>query len=175
MKNYWRRTKKVVKKGNIIDIIDFFRYYIITIFCFILVILYNRAYMLSIRGAISDTISFSSIILGILGLLIGLLMSLRDDSIFFKQAKKYDLKDSIYDKLLKRLRNAFLYNIILVLLSIFYCFVIPNTMHLIKYIGLLLWFFLFLLVAWDVFYLIWLIVKICTFKSINNTGRRKGS
>lgn len=175
MKKYLNRARKVLKKGDLVDKIDFFRYIIIIFVCVILVVIYNYAYMLSIRGAISDTISFSSIILGILGLLIGLLMSLREDSIFFKKAEAFDLDGDIYDKLLRRLRNAFFYNIVLVLLSIFYCFVIPNVIPLIKHIGLFLWFFLFIVVSWDVFYLIWIIVRICTFKNTENTGRRKGS
>lgn len=166
------KAKRVLTKGDWIDKIDYFRYAVTIIICLGLVCIYKKGYLLSIRGAISDTISFSSIILGILGLLIGLLMSLREDSIFFKKAKKYDLDLEIYDKLLKRIRDAFLYNIVLVLLSIFYCFVIPNMPSFIKSTGLFLWFFLFIIVSWDVFYLIWIIVKICTFKDNDNNGRR---
>ncbi|MGM0168034.1 hypothetical protein IGI39_003046 [Enterococcus sp. AZ135] len=169
------KAKKILKKGDLIDKIDYFRYFITIIICLSLVCIYKKGYMLSIRGAISDTIAFSSIILGILGLLIGLLMSLREDSIFFKKARKYDLDLEIYDKLLKRIRDAFLYNIVLVLLSIFYCFVIPNMPPFIKGMGLFLWFFLFIVVSWDVFYLIWIIVKICTFKDNDTTGRRSVS
>lgn len=175
IKTKYEIAKKVLKKGRFIDIIDFFRYIIAMFVCIFLVYFYQKSYMLSIRGAISDTISFSSIILGILGLLIGLLMSLKEDSIFFKQAKKYDKDSEIYYTLLKRMRNAFIYNIILVLLSIFYCFVIPNMPIVIKHCGLFFWFYLFIIVSWDTIYLIWIIVKICTFKDDGNSGRRSVS
>ena len=166
-------ARKVLKKGDLVDKVDYFRYVLIIFICLFLVFIYKNGYMLSIRGAISDTISFSSIILGILGLLIGLLMSLKEDSIFFRRAKKFDLDSNIYNTLLERLRNAFLYNIVLVLLSIFYCFVIPNMPSFVKSMGLFFWFFLFTIVSWDVFYLVWIIVKICTFKDNDNNGRRR--
>lgn len=82
------KARKVLKKGDLVDKVDYFRYVLIIFICLFLVFIYKNGYMLSIRGAISDTISFSSIILGILGLLIGLLMSLKEDSIFFRRAKK---------------------------------------------------------------------------------------
>lgn len=167
--------REVFKNGHLVDKIDAVRYYIAGLMCLFTVCIYTNNYMLSIRGAISDTISFSSIILGIIGLLIGLLMNLKEDSIFFKRAKRFDLDTNIYITLLNRMRNAFMYNILLVLLSIFYCFVIPDMPILIKYIGLFIWFFLFIIVSWDVFYLIWLIVKICTFNDDDNNGRPRSS
>ena len=167
------KARKVLKKGDLVDKVDYFRYVLIIFICLFLVFIYKNGYMLSIRGAISDTISFSSIILGILGLLIGLLMSLKEDSIFFRRAKKFDLDSNIYNTLLERLRNAFLYNIVLVLLSIFYCFVIPNMPSFVKSMCLFFWFFLFTIVSWDVFYLVWIIVKICTFKDNDINGRRR--
>ncbi|HCM86214.1 MAG TPA: hypothetical protein DIT08_09140 [Enterococcus sp.] len=169
------KMKIILKKGSLIDKFDYFRYVFAIISCCFMVYFYNQKYMLSIRGAISDTISFSSIILGILGLLIGMLMSLKEDSVFFKQAKKYDLNDEIYSKLMKRLRNAFMYNLALLILSVLYCFVIPNINIYIKSIGLILWFFLFLIVSWDTIYLIWIIVKICTFKTDETSTRESRS
>lgn len=170
-----KEKKEVFKNGHLVDKIDAVRYFITVFICSITVCIYANNYMLSIRGAISDTISFSSIILGIIGLLIGLLMNLKEDSIFFKRAKRFELDTNIYITLLNRMRNAFMYNILLVLLSIFYCFVIPDMNTLIKHVGLFIWFFLFIIVSWDVFYLIWIIVKICTFNDDDNNGRPKSS
>lgn len=81
------KARKVLKKGDLVDKVDYFRYVLIIFICLFLVFIYKNGYMLSIRGAISDTISFSSIILGILGLLIGLLMSLKEDSIFSEELR----------------------------------------------------------------------------------------
>ncbi|MDT2612789.1 hypothetical protein [Enterococcus dongliensis] len=176
MKGMLDKIKIIFKKGNLIDIIDYLRYVVTIILCFVMMCVYNLKYLLSIRGAISNTISFSSIILGILGLLIGLLMSLKEDSLFFKQAKKYDnMDDDVYAKLMIRLRNAFMYNLALLILSVIYCFIIPNMNFYIKSIGLMLWFFLFLIVAWDTIYLIWIIVKICTYKPEEKSIRESRS
>lgn len=172
---FFKKGCLVLKDGHLIDKIDYFRYVIAIFICFITVVIYANEYMLSIRGAISDTISYSSIVLGIIGLLIGLLISLKEDSIFFERAERFELDRDIYNKLLKRLRNAFMYNILLVLLSILYCFVIPAMPLFFKYTGLFIWFYLFIIVSWDVFYLIWIIVKICTFKNNSGNGRRTGS
>lgn len=167
--------KLIIKKGNIIDKIDYFRYFFALVLCLLMVYFYNQKYLLSIRGAISDTISFSSVILGILGLLIGLLMSLKEDSLFFKQTKKYDLNIDIYTVLMERLRNAFMYNLALLILSVIYCFVIPNMNFYLKIIGLMIWFFLFLIVSWDTIFLVWIIVKICTFKPEKDSIRASKS
>lgn len=175
MKRVLDRTKVICTKGTWIDKIDYFRYVITGIICVFMVCMYNQKYMLSIRGAISDTISFSSIILGILGLLIGLLMSLKEDSLFFKRAQKYELEDDIYTKLMTRLRNAFMYNLVLLILSVIYCFIIPNINFYIKTSGLIIWFFLFLIVSWDTVYLIWLIVKICIYKPKKKSVRASKS
>lgn len=171
MKNLVKKMKIKIIKGKIIDVIDYFRYVIAILLGLAMLFLYNNKFMLSIRGAISDTISFSSIVLGILGLLIGLLISLKDDSFFFKQAKKYDLKDEIYKVLMVRLRNAFMFNLALLLLSVIYCFVIPNINFWLKSSGLIIWFFLFLIVSWDTIFLIWIIVKICIFEPEENSTR----
>ncbi|EGP5108774.1 hypothetical protein MM669_001633 [Enterococcus faecium] len=173
--NFGKKAKVIFTKGNLLDKIDYLRYVIDIILCIIVLVAYNKKYMLSIRGAISDTISFSSITLGVLGVLIGLLMSLKEESIFFKKAQKYDLDNDIYTSLINRMRNAFIFNLFLLILSVFYCFVIPNMPFFIKCMGLIIWFFLFIFVSWDTVYLIWIIVKICTFKNNDDSVRESRS
>ena len=52
--------REVFKNGHLVDKIDAVRYYIAGLMCLFTVCIYTNNYMLSIRGAISDTISSSS-------------------------------------------------------------------------------------------------------------------
>lgn len=164
MKNQWA----LLKQGTWLDKINLLRYCIAIFIMSVMIYLYSKGYFQSIRGTVSDTISLSSITLGILGVLIGLLINMNDDSPFFKEVKKEHKSDLFYKPLMHKLRNTFILNLIFVLYTLFFDMLTSNINHYLKYIGLGAWFWSLLIIMWNVMFLIIIIVKIATLKNDDN-------
>ena len=98
----------------------------------IFTVFYVCGKFLSIRNSISDTITISSIILGVVGVLIGLLISMKEDSKFFISAEKAGKDDFFYKNLMSKLRNAFLTNLFFVVLTLMLNLILPTASFWIK-------------------------------------------
>lgn len=162
-KAYKDKKKKILNEGNLEDKVNGLINEISLIICIVFGFLYHNNAFISIREAISDTISLSSIILGILGVLLGQLVSLREDSPFFKRAKEIDKDNFFFNELIEQLRNSFIVNLFFVLYTLFFNLLPPNNFTLVKVFFLSFWFFLFIKIIWQVVYLIILISKISVY------------
>lgn len=87
---HFNDIKKAKKRKDYywLDRVNVIHNELIVILCVIFSVFYVCGKFLSIRNSISDTITISSIILGVVGVLIGLLISMKEDSKFFISAKK---------------------------------------------------------------------------------------
>jgi len=139
---HFKDIKKIAEKRKNyywLDIINVIHNEIIIILCSIFSVFYVCGKFLSIRNSISDTIAISSIILGVVGVLIGLLISMKADSTFFISAKKAGKDDFFYKNLMTKLRNAFLTNLFFVVLTLMLNLIMPSVSFLIKGAFLVFW------------------------------------
>lgn len=161
--------KKYIKNSSWIkDFIDKYRLILAIFISVVLGYLYFKGNLRSVRFSVSDAISVASIILGILGVFIGLLISVRSDS-FFTKLSEYGSNSSvnaevIFSRLMTRLRNNFTLNLMFIVLALAVD-VLPVTKNLllkaIFFGGLSL---LFFLSVWGAWYLVDLVVSIMLFK-----------
>lgn len=161
--------KKYIKSSSWIkDCIDKYRVLLALFISVVLGYLYFKGNLRSVRFSVSDAIAVASIILGILGVFIGLLTSVRADS-FFTKLSEYGNNSSvnaqvIFSRLMTRLRNNFALNLLFIILALAID-VLPITKNLllkaIFFGGLSL---LFFLSVWGVWYLVDLVVSIMLFK-----------
>lgn len=174
---HFNDIKKAKKRKDYywLDRVNVIHNELIVILCVIFSVFYVCGKFLSIRNSISDTITISSIILGVVGVLIGLLISMKEDSKFFISAKKAGKDDFFYKNLMSKLRNAFLTNLFFVVLTLMLNLILPTASFWIKGVFLVFWSFLFLKTLWQVAYLIILITKIITYEPPKTNKIRKKS
>lgn len=175
--NHFENIKKIKKNKDYywLDKVNIIHNEIIFIICVIFSIFYVCGNFLSIRNSISDTIAISSIILGVVGVLIGLLITMKEDSKFFISAKKAGKDDFFYKNLMSKLRNAFLTNLFFVVLTLMLNLILPTISFLIKGVFLVFWSFLFFKTLWQVAYLIILITKVITYEPSKTNKLQKKS
>lgn len=146
------------------DIIDFIEKgkYIISIgisvffsFCYV-----NFKFINSIRIGVSDIISISSILLAVLGVFIGLLISLRDSD-FMKKIDIYMKEgETAFNYLLTYIKKQFIINLIFVFITAMIDFIPAVTNALLKGTLIAIWFGLLCLTLWGTFYIVNIIVKL---------------
>lgn len=166
MRSYIKRLKEVFKKGNSIDKFNIINYAVFFCFSIVGIFFYCKGYLKSIRFGISDTIAVSSIILGILGVFIGILIGQRENSKFFKATQRNDLGKNFFVKLMAKIRNQFFYNIVFIVFTLLCDFLPVGINSVLKIFFLVIWFWLFMVILWGVFYIVSVIVDI----SINDTN-----
>lgn len=172
-KDYKSNKNKILINGNVEDKINGFINELSLLICIIFAFFYYNNGFISIREVISDTISLSSIILGILGVLLGLLISLQEDSSFFKKAKEIN-KDRFYFKeLIIQLRDSFILNIVFVIYTLFFNLLPPSQAVFLKLFFISFWIFLFIKIIWRVIFLIIIISKISLYTPSSNPSRDK--
>lgn len=164
------------KQFNNYDFLDRFNIYhneYLVLICLVFVGLYMTRIFSTVRNAVSDTITFSSIILGIIGVLIGILMGLEENSRFFKKSQKFNKDVLVYNSLMKKMGAAFLTNIIFIAFTVGFDIIPPTDILMIKSVVLTVWGFLFLKTIWQTCYLVIIIVKIATFIEKDNPPAKK--
>ena len=147
-------------KFDIIDNINKYKWLISIIISVAFDICYTKLnFIRSIRNCTGDIISISSILLGILGVFVGLLISLRDSD-FIKLINKY-MEEDAFKFLLEYFRNQFVIKIIFIFVTVVIDFApaINNKLLFIKHVGISIWSVLFLLTLWGTFYIVDLIVN----------------
>ncbi|VDG20641.1 hypothetical protein MUDAN_BIHEEGNE_02250 [Lactiplantibacillus mudanjiangensis] len=165
MKPYSERIKNVFKNGNRIDKFNIINYGVFGVFSVLGASLYAKGCLKSVRLGVSDTITVSSIILGILGVFIGILIGQHENSKFFKAAKKANRDKDFFGSLMIKIRNQFFLNVVFIMLTLI-CDFLPSGMNLmLKLVFLFFWIWLFMVTLWGVFYIVDTIVVI----SINDT------
>lgn len=165
MKPYIKRLKEVFRQGNKIDKFNMINYAVFGVFSLAGIFLYANGWLKSVRLGISDTITVSSIILGILGVFIGILIGQHENSKFFKATQRVKRDKDFFGSLMKKVRNQFFFNIIFIVFTLF-CDFLPSGMNqIVKLIFLFFWAWLFMVTLWGVFYIVDTIVVI----SINDT------
>lgn len=174
MKQHCKNLKRLMKLTNL-DKINILQNELIILLCLGFNVLYSNSFFYSIRNIISDTIALSSIILGILGVLIGILIGFKEDSDFFKKANAFGKHKFFFSSLIKKIRNAFLVNMIFVVITIGFNLILPSSLLLIKSIVIAAWLFLLMKILWQVSYLIIIITKIADYKLPDENVRRKKS
>lgn len=157
------KRKKQFKNYDFLDKINIYHNEYLILICIVFVGLYMTRIFSTVRNAVSDTITFSSIILGIIGVLIGILIGLEENSRFFKKAKNFNKDGLVYNSLMKKMGTAFLTNIIFIAFTVGFDIIPPTNILTIKSVVLTVWGFLFLKTIWQVCYLIIIIIKIATF------------
>ncbi|MCS8593060.1 hypothetical protein [Enterococcus faecium] len=176
-RKHFNDVKKAIERKDYywLDRVNVVHNELILIFCIVFSSFYMCGKFLSIRNSISDTITISSIILGVIGVLIGLLISMKEDSTFFVNAAKVGKDDFFYKSLMLKLRNAFLTNLFFVVLTLMLNLILPAVSFLLKSTFLIFWSYLFLKTLWQVMYLIILITKIITYEPPKENKLRKKS
>lgn len=119
----------------------------------------------SLRGGTSDAITTSSIILAILGIFLGILMSLKDDSEFSKRLEKYDPEKGIIDTLFRRILYNFYLNVCIIIFTIGYDLIKAVRFSLCKSLLNTLWLTLFSISILEILYLVQTIGRIYLFKN----------
>lgn len=173
LKEYTNRWRDILKHGDCVDKINGFINEISLLMCIIFAFFYQNNSFVSIREAVSDTISLSSIILGVLGVLLGLLVSLQEDSPFFKKAKEIGNDTFYFKELIIKLRDSFIINMIFVVYTLFFNLLPPTEVIFLKIIFISCWFFLFIRIIWQVIFLIIIISKISIYTSPDKSSRSK--
>ncbi|MBT9655996.1 hypothetical protein [Lactiplantibacillus plantarum] len=171
MKSYIERLQHVFNKGNRIDKFNVVNYGVFGIFSIASVILYRNGFLKSVRFGISDTITVSSIILGILGIFIGILIGQHENSNFFRAVKRAGRDKEFFGNLMMKIRNQFFFNIVFIIFTLL-CDFLPAGMNiLLKSFFLFLWVWLFMVTLWGVFYIVDTIVVISvTDNNFNNSS-----
>lgn len=135
------------------------------LFSLLFVVFYKAGLIQSIRFGVSDVITISSIILGILGVFIGVLIGQHENSKFFKITKRENRDQIFFGSLMKKIEKQFLINIIFIMTTVLCDFLPSNNNNNLKMIFLFIWSWLFMITLWGVFYIIDIIVSI----SINDS------
>lgn len=169
------KRKKQFKNYDFLDKFNIYHNEYLISICIIFVCLYMTRIFSTVRNAVSDTITFSSIILGIIGVLIGILIGLEENSRFFNRAKKFKKDGLVYNGLIKKMGVAFLTNIIFITFTVAFDIIPSTNILIIKSIALTAWVFLFLKTIWQVCFLIIIIIKIATFVEEKNLPVKKRS
>ncbi len=172
---HYKVKKHKFKNANNLDKLNLFHSEIAVFLCLTFSIIYHYHMFATVRNALSDTIALSSIILGIIGVLIGILIGLSEDSDFFKKAAKYGKSTFYYNSLMGKMKVAFLTNIIFVSMTVFFNFILPSSLDLLKIPAIFIWSFLFMKILWQVTYLILVIISIATYEESPSNNEKKRS
>ncbi|WP_428958048.1 hypothetical protein [Levilactobacillus brevis] len=163
---------KVSFKSRLIDFINRWRYVVALLFSILFGIVYIKGLVKSMRLSTADILTVSSIILGILGVFIGLLISMQS-SLFFEKLKLFSTysnhtteenKFDAFKYLVSYLRNAFMKDVFFVAITVMIDFVPSGTNLYIKLPLIVFWTWLLLISLWEVFYSVDYIVKIALFE-----------
>lgn len=174
IKKHYGRIKKL-NNYDTLDKINLFHNEIILAIGLVFIYFYLHKHFSTIRNALSDTISFSSIIMGVLGVLIGILIALDSSSSFFKKAEQYNKKQMFYSGLMHQTKRAFITNIIFVSVTVIFNIVPPIENWFLKGIILLLWGYLFIKIIWQICYLIIVMVNVATYEEPKKEKEKKRS
>lgn len=162
IKKHYGRIKRF-KNYDTLDKINIYHNEIIFILGFAFVYFYLNEQFSTIRNALSDTISFSSIIMGVIGVLIGVLIALEGNSSFFNKADSYGKKGFFYSSLMHKAKRAFITNIIFVAITVLFNIAPAIDNWEVKGMILLLWGYLFAKIIWQICYLIIVMVNVATY------------
>ncbi len=154
---------KLLKKVNLIDSIHKWRLVIFPCISVGVSYMYCNSDTVSIRESVSDIVSVSSIILGILGVFISI-VALLEDSDFVKSLNDYaglqKNKFDVFKYLLLFVKRQFILNVCFIFLTVMIKFA-PGSLNIyIRIICLSIWGTLFLLTFWGVYYIINIIINI---------------
>lgn len=126
---------------------------------------------INFHDLITVFLSFSSIILAILSILLTCVLNLKSTSIFFKKAKKFKVDEDI----LRKLVNIIFCNIYLNLFFMFilFCYNFFSSINLIpiKIVGKSIIFYLFIYIFINTTYVIYLIYQIYNFEEESTTTK----
>lgn len=132
--------------------------------------LYYNGYTKSIRLSVGNILTVSSIILGLLGVFLGLLIASRDQS-FFKRANEYGAyysipkkRKSMFEYILLTVRNNFTLNLLFILLTVLIDIVPSVQNQELKSVFFGVWSGIFAVTLWNAFYIVQVVVKIILYR-----------
>lgn len=125
----------------------------------------------SFRNLTSDSITISSILLAILGIFLGILLNLKDDSIFFRRAKAFDQDERIFFTLLNLIVKNFFLNIVFVVGTLLYDVAPQVESKFFKSFINIFWMSLFFFLIIGTCYIVYLISEIYNFQPESNETR----
>ncbi|HIW72643.1 MAG TPA: hypothetical protein H9875_08475 [Candidatus Levilactobacillus faecigallinarum] len=134
-------------------------------------VLFSLCHLKSLRGSVSDSITISSIILAILGILLSMIISMNDKSEFVKRARRYKVKEHIIGVLFKRIMFNFKLNVFIIVFTLVYDVVPSISIIFLKVTINTLWATLFLGSIYEVLSIVNLIGRIYLFIP-DKTGER---
>lgn len=158
-------------RSKLIDYINKWRYLLGLLISIFIGYIYIKGWVKSIRLSVADILTVSSIILGILGVFIGLLISMQSKE-FLKKLKIYsefvskenETNFDAFNYLVKYMRNAFMKDVFFIVITVIVDFVPSGINCYIKIPLIIIWSWLLIISLWEVFYSIDLIVKIVLFE-----------
>lgn len=169
---------KMLKNINLIDFIHKWRIIIFLCISVFLSYIYCKSDTLSIRESVSDIVSVSSIILGILGVFIGIMATLEDSSLIKKLNDYAKLQKNNFDAfryLLLFVKKQFILNLCFIFLTVMINFA-PGYLNIyIRVFCLSIWGMLFLLIFWGTFYIVNIIIgiQLQNYNSKSNMGKTR--
>lgn len=127
----------------------------------------------SFRNLTSDAITISSILFAILGLFLGIIISLAENSTFFQLAQKYDLKENIIHKITKDICLNIYLNIFFIIVTLIYDIAPSMNVQLIKKIADAFWMSFFMLIIFGTIRIVHIISRIYLFDEHANNGNER--
>lgn len=129
--------------------------------CFALAFICGISYYFGLiknfRFAIINIINFASIIIGVTGVFITLLITLKESPAFKRLRDFFPvLNVSLY----KHLRNQINYSLVVILLSIFIYILPPSPNKILSAVGVMIWFWFFWLMSIGAFYTVKLVIDL---------------
>lgn len=174
IKFHYSNSKNELIVGNFLDKIEYFKIEISFVISSILAYCYLAGDFNSVRVGLSDVLTLSSIILGILGVFIAILMSAKEGSPFFEKAAKHGKAGCIYNNLMLKIKNNFLLNIFFIVLTASFNYVPATTKYIYLKIGLIgFWIMMCILILWGIYFIIDTIVKISLFEEEKIVVKKK--
>ncbi|MBM7634063.1 hypothetical protein [Geomicrobium sediminis] len=146
-----------------------YQVWICLIFALLSAVLYYFSLLQDIRGTLGDVITFSSIVIGINGVFLTLVITLKE-SIAFERLSF--LMPKFQERLYKALRDLILYGLALVTLSVIISLLPSSPSRYLSAMGVSVWFFFFWKVSIGSFYTVKLVTDIVV-KSMNTPVRKK--
>lgn len=131
--------------------------------------LYYKGLIVNIRAVTSNIVTFASIVIGVNGVFLTLIITLQESPAFIRLR---ELFPSFQTKLYLSLRNQIIYGLVVVIISILINLLPPSSNIYFSVLGVTVWFVFFFLMSIGSFISVKLVTDIIV-KNFNITTRKK--
>jgi magnesium-transporting ATPase (P-type) len=126
-------------------------------FALITGVLYYTGLIVNFRGMTMNVVNFASIVIGVSGVFLTLIITLKESPVFERLSAFYP---TIQKDLYIYLRNQIYFSLVVVILSVIINILPPAPHELLSTLGVLIWFLFFWLMSFGTFYAVKLIIDL---------------